>query len=390
MFALPALLPLVWLIGVVALIVLGFGVFFVVGFLLGAFTATAVVIGGIALLAVTFLGRFLVLAFKPNGADEPHEFRTGSVERLRRPDGTQLQVETYGASEGRAVILTHGWGSDSTQWYYLKQQLANEFRVIVWDVRGLGRSTGAPDNDYSLDSMSDDLEAVIDHAADPRAVVVGHSMGGMLILRLLRRIAKAEDKVGGVVLANTTHINPVRTTAAGKLLPALERPVIIPLLHLTKWLFPLVWLMNWVSYLNGSMHLMLAFTGFAGTETRGQLDRVATIGVRQHPGVLARQGQAMLDHNEVDTLFSVGLPVLLIVADRDRVTVPQAGQEIHRKIDSAQLVTLKPSGHVSVFEQHADFAGAVAAFARRIQTGLDAQGTGPRQATRAEGSRCRR
>jgi pimeloyl-ACP methyl ester carboxylesterase len=130
--------------------------------------------------------------------------------------------------------------------------------------------------------------------------------------------------------------------------------------------------MNWVAYLNGSMHLVLAFTGFAGSETRGQLDRVATIGVRQHPGVLARQGQAMLDHNEVDALFSIAMPVLIITADRDRVIVPQASEEMRRKIEGSELVTLAPSGHVSVFERHEEFSEAVAAFARSNRSRAEA------------------
>ncbi|MDQ4034384.1 MAG: alpha/beta hydrolase [Chloroflexota bacterium] len=363
MFALPVLLPLVWLIGLLALVVLGFGAFLVVGFLVGAVAGTAVLVTGIGLLMVAFLGRFLVLLSKRGSEDEPDEERTGSVERIRRPDGTELQVEVYGASAAPTLLLTHGWGSDSTQWYYLKRSLADHFRVVVWDVRGLGKSSEAPDGDYSLDRMADDLEAVLDFTGDPRTIVVGHSMGGMLILRLCRRIERLADKVSGLVLANTTHVNPVRTTAAGNLLAALERPVIVPLLHLTKWLFPVVWLMNWLSYMNGTMHLMLALTGFAGTESRGQLDRVATLGVRQHPGVLARQGLAMLELNELETLFSVRVPVLLLTADRDRVTVPQASEEIRRKTEATELVTLAPSGHMSVFEQHAAFSDAIRASA---------------------------
>jgi pimeloyl-ACP methyl ester carboxylesterase len=56
------------------------------------------------------------------------------------------------------------------------------------------------------------------------------------------------------------------------------------------------------------------------------------------------------------------VPVLLLTADRDRITVPQASEEIRRKIDGAELATLAPSGHVSVFERHEAFADAVRSF----------------------------
>ena len=362
MFGFPILLPVAWVLGLVALAAVGFGAFVVVGFFLGVVTAATALITGVGLLVLSALGRFLVLLFKRSGEDEPHEYRVGDVQRLRRPDGTELQVETHGRDDGQALILTHGWGSDSTQWYYLKKHLSARFRVIVWDIRGLGRSTPSPADDYSLDRLAEDLEAVVGLAGE-RAVLVGHSMGGMVILRLCRRARSLPSNLAGVVLANTTPMNPVQTTAGGRLVAALERPVIVPLLHLTTWIFPLVWLMNWLSYMNGTMHLMLALTGFAGTESRGQLDRVAVMGARQHPGVLARQGLAMLDHNEIETLFAMPVPVLLLTADRDRVTVPQATEEMRRKTPSAELVTLAPSGHVSVFERHDAFAEAVERFA---------------------------
>jgi pimeloyl-ACP methyl ester carboxylesterase len=369
MLALLALVPLVWVLGLIALAIVGLGVFLIVGVIVGFVTGTVALVTGAGLLVLTFLGRVLVLAFKRGGDDEPTEHRIGEVRRIRRDDGTELQVESYGDADAPALILTHGWGSDSTQWYYLKKRLADRFRVVVWDVPGAGKSTQAPNGDYSLERMARDLEAVIRETGGRGAVVIGHSMGGMIVMRLCRRLAELGDAVGGVVFANSTHIDPVRTTAAGKLLAALERPVVIPLLHLTKWLFPLVWAMNWLGYLNGSMHLMLAFTGFAGTETRGQLDRVALLGARSHPGVLARQGLAMVDHNELETLFGLTAPTLILTADRDRVIVPEASEEMRRKIESAELVTLEPSGHVSVFERHDEFADAVAAFARKIHAG---------------------
>ena len=57
-----------------------------------------------------------------------------------------------------------------------------------------------------------------------------------------------------------------------RLLRAVQRPLLEPLLHLTIWLSPIVWAMNWLSYLNGTAHLVTLFTGFAGDQTRGQLD----------------------------------------------------------------------------------------------------------------------
>jgi len=69
-------------------------------------------------------------------------------------------VESYGPSDAPPLILTHGWGTTSTECYYLKRQLGQRFRLIVWDLPGVGRSTRPRNRDYSLDAFADHLDAV--------------------------------------------------------------------------------------------------------------------------------------------------------------------------------------------------------------------------------------
>jgi len=66
-------------------------------------------------------------------------------------------------------------------------------------------------------------------------------------------------------------------------------------------LSPIVWLMNWLSYLNGSLHIV-ELSGFTGTETRGQLDFSALLSAKGWPAVLARGTLAMLKYDETATL----------------------------------------------------------------------------------------
>jgi hypothetical protein len=65
---------------------------------------------------------------------------------------------------------------------------------------------------------------------------------------ILGRLPSLSESLGrqvrAIALVQTTYTNPVRTNSMAGLLTALERPVIVPLLHLTIWLSPLIWLFN--------------------------------------------------------------------------------------------------------------------------------------------------
>ncbi len=60
----------------------------------------------------------------------------------------------------RSCLLTAGLGL-SGEWNYLKRDLSDRFRLIVWDEPGLGKSTPPTNRDYSLKNLARDLEAVL-------------------------------------------------------------------------------------------------------------------------------------------------------------------------------------------------------------------------------------
>jgi pimeloyl-ACP methyl ester carboxylesterase len=295
--------------------------------------------------------------------DEPRDERTGEKHRIRRPDGSELQVESYGPADGPTVILTHGWGATSTEWYYLKKHLADRFRLIVWDLPGLGLSRKPDNNDYRLEKMAADLEAVLTFAGDQPAVLVGHSIGGMILLTFCRVFPEAlGHRVAGLVLAHTTYKNPVRTTRMASLYTMLEKPVIIPLTYLTIALWPLVWLMDIMSYWNGSAHRSTRRSSFAGTETPGQVDFVASYVATARPDVMARGMLGMLAYDATATLPSICVPVLTVVGDRDTMTLPEAGRFITQSVPMGEFTTLAPARHIGLIEHHDQFNQVVAKF----------------------------
>jgi pimeloyl-ACP methyl ester carboxylesterase len=306
------------------------------------------------------IGGGQLLAKSPEGA---------RISQLGRPDGSKLRVECYGREDATPIILTHGWGANSTEWDYLKKELADEFRLIVWDLPGLGRSTRPTNGDYSMENLARHLEAVLGLAGDHPAILLGHSIGGMITLTFCRLFPEAlGDRVRAIALVQTTYTNPVRTTNMAGLFTTLERPVIVPLLHLTIWMSPLIWLGNLMSYLNGSALLSTKSSGFAGTETWEELDFVARFQLQASPAVMARGMLGMLRYDATAVLKEINVPALVLAGDRDSVCKPEASERMQRDIRDAQLTHLAPAKHMGLIEHHTRFARIVRTFASFVLT----------------------
>ena len=276
-----------------------------------------------------------------------------------------MHVEASGPDGGLSVVLVHGWGVDNRAFYYTKRALSAHHRVIGWDLRGLGKTSRAGTDGYSLDAMADDLAAVVELVQGP-VVVVGHSIGGMIAQTFARRHAeRLASSVVALVLVATTYTDPTRTTLGARVMHALERPLFTPLMYLTIALAPLVWAMNWLSYINGTQIIATALSGFAGSETRGQLDVATRFFVKAPPGVLARGMLAMFKFDETSSIGNMAVPVLVVPGDRDPVLLPSASEHIAAVVPGATLAPLAAAKHMGLVEHHPAFNAKLEAFVDR-------------------------
>ena len=323
----------------------------------------AMITVALLLLAFAFFGNQAALLLRPAGSIFPDSSRTASVQTLTRPDGARLDVQSYGRADGPVLILTHGWSLDNRAWDYAKRDLSDRFRVITWDLRGLGHSTQPDNRDYSLEAMADDLEAVLQAAGKP-AVLVGHSIGGMINLTLCRRHPEQlGHEVAGLVQVDTSYTNPVKTTSSSSFDTAMQKPVYEPLLHLAIWTSPLVRVMNWMSYQNGTAHWMNASSSFAGSETREQLDYAARRNYEASPGVVARGMLGMFRWDATAVLPQVRTQTLIVEGEQDTTTIPAASRTMRDAIPAAELQMVNRAAHLGLLEQNRVYNDAIRRFA---------------------------
>ena len=117
-------------------------------------------------------------------------------------DGARLHVEVHGPDGAPAVVLAHGWSCSTAFWAAQIRDLAADHRVIAYDQRGHGRSPANPV--CSADALADDLEAVLAATLAPgeKAVLAGHSMGGMTLMAAAGR-DRFREHTGAVLLCST-------------------------------------------------------------------------------------------------------------------------------------------------------------------------------------------
>jgi pimeloyl-ACP methyl ester carboxylesterase len=130
-------------------------------------------------------------------------------------DGTRLYYDDVGAGEPPLVFL-HPWSGDRTFFAAQVNQLSATHRCVAVDLRGHGESD-APTAGYSMPNLADDVAAVMTHLDLVPAVVIGHSMGGVVAGH---HAARHAERVVGVVDLDSPILPPAGF--AGLVPPLLE------------------------------------------------------------------------------------------------------------------------------------------------------------------------
>jgi non-heme chloroperoxidase len=128
---------------------------------------------------------------------------------LTTTNGCSLFFSDWGERGGRPVVLVHAWGLSSDMWHQQIPDLVEAgLRGVVCDRRGHGRSD-RPGGAYDIDTLADDLAAVLDQLDLTNVVLIGHSMGASEVVRYITR--HGSGRVAGLVLSAPTLPALLRT-----------------------------------------------------------------------------------------------------------------------------------------------------------------------------------
>ena len=105
------------------------------------------------------------------------------TERSVRVNGVTLHYLDWGPADAPPVVLLHGITGHARVWDHLAERLVPGRRVLALDQRGHGDSDPAPDDDYRVGTMADDVAAFVGSLRIDRLALLGHSMGGRIAIK---------------------------------------------------------------------------------------------------------------------------------------------------------------------------------------------------------------
>jgi pimeloyl-ACP methyl ester carboxylesterase len=286
------------------------------------------------------------------------------VSHLTSFDGTGLAVRTWGAVDAPPIV--HGLGMSMDSWALTAELLSRDHRVVAYDLRGHGRSDRARSAGYGLDAHAGDLDRVLRSVVPEgaAAVVVGHSLGGGIVLT---RVARSG--MGGI--AGVVFVGSAGSAVTFPPFPA--RGVPPPLRGLLRlgWL----WLLRTGTWLGRAIHPVRSVSdrlvrrlAFARGEPQECVDHVRERFLGTHPEAFARTTLASVTHDGARLASRLSVPTLVLYGSGDPEVTDDDVRELLSGLPDGRLVTVPGAGHMLPLTHTALVVDQVAGWARHVSS----------------------
>lgn len=252
--------------------------------------------------------------------------------------GVDLYYELHGGAGAASLVFVNGIFQDTTAWSLHVRRFADQFRCILYDCRGQGRSA-KPAGPYRIEDHAADLLGLLDALGVERTHLVGLSNGGAIAMTFA---AAHPDRVGALVLADTfaradgalrAKIRAWRAAldAGG---PGVRFDVSVP------WNFS------------------AAFIEAHEPDIAVLRQRALALA----PHAMRALMDGTIEHDARAALPRITAPTLVLVGDQDLLSPPWMARDIAEAIAGAQLRIIAGAAHAMPVERLDEFCDAVRTF----------------------------
>ena len=255
-------------------------------------------------------------------------------------NGIQLNFEASGPTDAPTVLMSHSLAATNAMWDP-QMEVLKDYRVVRYDMRGHGLSD-APDIDYSLEMLADDLLALMDVLQINRTHYIGLSMGGMI-----GQMAALKDQNRFLSLSLCDTMSRVT-------------PEMKP-----------VWDERIENARAGGMETLVEGTmsrwfsdDYMAAEPK-ECEKVRNMIRNTQVAGFCGCCRAIQGLDLTDKISTITVPTQMIVGEDDPGTPVAAHEVMHEKIKGSELVVIPNALHFSNVEQKDDFNDAYMKFLRK-------------------------
>lgn len=267
---------------------------------------------------------------------EVRRYESLDLSEVEKP-GRTVSIDGVGihyleVGEGPALVLIHGLGASTFTFRRIVPDLARRFRVVALDLKGFGFSE-RPAGDYSLGTQVALVRQVMDRLGIDRGSVLGHSMGGVVAMRLA---LTHPERVERLILASSASDMDLGRHAWGAAVAGRMLPVIAPFtLHNRRF---------------RELSLKSGYYDPAGCTEEVIQGYMLPGTVR---GYLRALGNTMAHWRRDPPLrpAEITQPTLILWGAADRWLPPSRGERLHGLIPNSRLALVSGGGHLFLEEQ---------------------------------------
>jgi non-heme chloroperoxidase len=282
-----------------------------------------------------------------SASDEARE-KTYKPLVVRTPDGVTIAAQEWGNPAGSEILFIHGFSQASLSWQrQVESDLAGEFRLVTYDLRGHGNSDKPlePEKYKESKAWADEVQAIIDAALFKRPVMVGWSYGGHVIADYLKIHGAARLAGLNIVDAVVTTSDPSFYGDGIKVLPLMSSENLATNIAATR------------TFLRNC---------FEKQPSEDDFETMLAFNMMVPPKVRTNMGGRTLSMDE--TLKALNLPVLVTHGATDKLALVAAARHTAATIPGAKLSVYDGVGHAPFWEDTARFNAELSAFVRAANT----------------------
>jgi pimeloyl-ACP methyl ester carboxylesterase len=237
----------------------------------------------------------------------------------------EITPENASGTKGLTLFFIHGVGGDLDAWQFVRAKLhQKEFSTIAMDIRGHGISGHPRDSkSYTLTYFMDDMIAVLDAEKINKVILIGHSLGAVLVTHFA---IHHQERIEKLVLISSSYIPPHYFTIPG----------IFPLINTLAFLSPPPLNKRHSYYPPGKHH--------EDVETYGLIRTIMRHSLKSY----LLSSKEILKTNIESSLHLIKVPTLIISGTKDTVFPTKISEHIHSLIPHSQLKLIEGANHVVV------------------------------------------